>query len=48
MGYRPYDRYSAPSSIYSNVTMQYTRLAREHLRVLVEQEPKREELRDLA
>ena len=29
-------------------TMQYTHLAREHLRSLVEQEPKREELRDLA
>ncbi len=29
-------------------TMQYTYLAREHLRSLVEQEPKREELRDLA
>ncbi len=29
-------------------TMQYTHLAREHLRPLVDQEPKREELRDLA
>ncbi len=29
-------------------TMGYTHLAREHLRSLVEQEPKREELRDLA
>ncbi len=29
-------------------TMAYTHLAREHLRGLVEQEPKREELRDLA
>ena len=29
-------------------TMAYTHLAREHLRSLVEQEPKREELRDLA
>ncbi len=29
-------------------TMGYTRLAKEHLRALMEQEPKREELRDLA
>ncbi len=29
-------------------TMGYTHLAKEHLRSLVEQEPKREELRDLA
>ena len=29
-------------------TMAYTHLARKHLRVLVEQEPKREELRGLA
>ena len=29
-------------------TMGYTHLAKEHLRALVEQEPKREELRDLA
>ncbi len=28
--------------------MQYTHLAREHLRSLVKQDPKREELRDLA
>ncbi len=29
-------------------TMGYTHLAKEHLRALVEQEPKRDELRDLA
>ncbi len=40
--------YGSTLTAHLRTTMPYTHLAREHLRSLVEQEPKREELRDLA
>ncbi len=55
---RPSPRFNAPGNRPTQkegvghsdlrTTMQYTDLAREQLRSMVEQEPKREELRDLA